>query len=135
MSLTLVKEITGAAGASQTWQARVVALVASGAVVPGEGIAITPSDVTSISCQVFDLSSSTPAVAASTPSITSAAISSSLIADEFWIEDSIGCNFRHTVDGSNFPIAGHQYRTVYTIQVGSESTIFWFDCTTVGPTP
>ena len=126
--------VSGPVGGSVTWLARIVAFGGHGAQVSPGIYALVPSDVAAIACNVFDLSSATPDVAAASPSITADAISSEL-SQNAWTDpygqpmDSLGGNFMHSIDGAVFALADHVYRCEYLITLGDGSIIppFHFD--------
>jgi hypothetical protein len=98
--------------------ARVVARNGSGAAtgVDGEGNWIEVADLTSITCKVFDLSSSTPDTPITTPTVTIAdAIKDPPVTSAtLWTEDDTGYNFLHDLAASNFPTGDHRYLVEYT---------------------
>lgn len=83
--------------------------------VNGEGNFLKQADISTITCAVFDLDSSTPTTAASTPTVTiSSAIQDPPVTDgKIWDVDDIGYNFKHTLASTVFTTGGHRYRVEY----------------------
>jgi len=98
---------------SATALARVCARDATGAAtgISGEGNWVKQADLTSITCKVFDRSSSTPDTAIATPTATvSSVILDTPVTDGLiWDLDEVGYNFRCDLSGTNFPTGGHKY--------------------------
>lgn len=98
---------------SATALARVCARDATGAPtgVSGEGNWIKRADLSSITCKVFDRSSTPPDTPIATPTVTtSTAILDTPITDGLiWDVDDVGYNFLFDLAGTCFPIGGHKY--------------------------
>jgi hypothetical protein len=125
----ILSQSSGPVGADATFQARVPAVGATGTAVANEGNCISPSDVASIACSIFDLSGTTPGTAVASPAITSAAFTV-LTLDNYWSEgdlplDAIGRNFWYTVAGSVFSIGQHMYRVVLTVTLNGGGKVEW----------
>ena len=83
------------------------------------------SEITSITCKVFDLDSDTPTTAIITPAITvSDVIFNSLQTDARWTVDSTGFNFRHELLATAFPTGQHRYRVEYKITPTDGAAVF-----------
>lgn len=82
----------------------------------GEGSWLKQADVSTITCAVYDKSSSTPETAIATPTVTvsTSVIDSPVTSNEIWTEDTTGYNFLHDLAASNFPTGDHVYRVSYT---------------------
>lgn len=80
-------------------------------------IPIVQSDVSSIECAVYDLSSATPWTAVATPAIiVSQAVFDTLFVDYGWSQDDIGYNFRHRIQPSTLATkGGHSYKIEYKL--------------------
>jgi len=113
---------------SVSFQARLVHLNGSGTTVTDEGAALQQTNISSITCNVYDLDSATPSVASSTPILVVASvISDTLVDDEIWTQDNIGRNFIHSVPGTSFTSA-NLYRIVYEATLSpalGSATITW----------
>lgn len=88
--------------------------------VSGEGRFLKQSDVSTITCKVFDLDSATPDTAIATPAVAvaSAVLDSPIASDDsmsVWTVDSYGYNFIHDLAASCFPTGGHAYRVEYEV--------------------
>lgn len=113
---------------SATALGRVTARDASGSAtgVPGEGKFLQQADLSTITCSVFDLNSSTPDTAIATPTVT---ISSAILdtvdtATTLWDLDEYGYNFRHDLAHTNFPTGDHVYLVEYKFTT-TGSAVFW----------
>lgn len=77
------------------------------------GSNVTQSVLSSITCKVFDLNSSTRTTAVSTPTVTIASsVFDTLQTDGRWTVDATGYNFRHTIAASVISSA-HRYKIEY----------------------
>ena len=84
----------------------------------------TQSDVSTITRNIFDESSSTPRTAIASDSLTvSSVVFDTLQTDDRWSEDSTGYNFRDRIAGSNFATGEHTYRVEYAF-VGANNEAF-----------
>ena len=117
MSNTTVFPVVWHEDGSCTALARVTARDATGAAtgISGEGKWVKQADLSTITCKVFDRSSSTPDTAIATPTVTiSSAINDTPVTDGvLWTEDSTGYNFLHDLAHTNFPDGGRKYRVEY----------------------
>jgi hypothetical protein len=88
-------------------------------VINPEQVPLVPTDVASISCAVYDLStqSLTPVL---TPTINVGAVMQpQLLTDYGWLQDDIGYNFRHRLEVGTSLIGGHTYRIEYRLLANS----------------
>lgn len=96
-----------------TLLARVTARNGSGAAtgVNGEGNYLQIADVSTITCDVYDRSSSTPDTAINSPTVTvaSAILNTVVTANTIWTDTAAGYNFIFDLDSTNFPTGGHNY--------------------------
>lgn len=84
-------------------------------VINPEQIPLVPTDVASIVCAVYDLSTQnlTPVL---TPTINVGAVmQSTLLTNYGWLQDDIGYNFRHRLEVGTTLIGGHTYRIEYKL--------------------
>jgi len=99
---------------STTALARITARDATGAAtgISGEGKWIKQADLSSITCAIYDISSSTPDAATSTPTVTisSAIIDTPVTDGVIWDVDSTGYNFLFDFASTAFPTGNHRYR-------------------------
>lgn len=89
------------------------------------GTPITPNEIDTITCKVFDLNGDTPYSAVATPTIAVAStVFSELQTDARWTRDTTGYNFRHDLPATIFTTGDHKYRIEYlfTPKAGS---VFW----------
>jgi hypothetical protein len=111
-----------------TCLARVTADDASGSAtgISGEGKWIRQADLSSISCAVFDESSSTPDTAIATPSIvvSSVIIDTPVTDGVLWDVDPIGYNFKCVMAAASFPTGSHIYRIEFKFTT-TGSAVFW----------
>lgn len=118
MSEASVFRVSWREDGSCTALARVTARDATGAAtgIDGEGKWVKQADISTITCSVFDKSSSTPSTAIATPTVTvaSSIIDSPVTDGVIWPVDSTGYNFLHDLSYTNFPTGGHVYRVEYT---------------------
>lgn len=102
---------------SATCLARITADDGTGAEtgVPGEGNWVKQADLSTITCGIYDLLSSTPGTAISTPTVTiSTAIQDTPVTSQaLWSEDRIGWNFKHKLASTSFPAGGRKYLVEY----------------------
>ena len=78
---------------------------------------ITQASITSITCNVFDLSGDTPDTAETTPTVTVAtSVYDTLQTDGMWTKDTTGYNFAFTVPASSFSTGDHTYWIEFTFQ-------------------
>ena len=83
--------------------------------VGGEGNWMKRADLSAITCSVFDLSSTTPDTAITTPAIaTSDIIDAPVTSSVLWTEDKTGYNFLVDLAPSNFPTGDHIYEVNFT---------------------
>lgn len=94
--------------------------------VNGEGNWLKVADISTITCAVFDMDSSTPTVASATPTVTVAtAVQDTPVTDgKIWDVDDVGYNFKHTLAASVFPTGGHRVRCEYKVTT-TGSTVGW----------
>lgn len=113
---------------SATVVARLTARAGTGTAtgVSGEGNWIKQADLTSITCAVYDLNSSTPGTAITSPTVTVAtAVQDSPVTNgAIWPLDQTGWNFYHDLAETNFPTSDHRYRVVYTV-TPTAGGVFW----------
>lgn len=95
------------------------------------GSAITQASLSSITCKVFDLDSTTPDTAILTPTVTIASVVyDTLQTGGLWVDDngdaldSVGYNFAHAMPATAFPTGGHRYRIEYKLTPAS-GEVFW----------
>lgn len=81
----------------------------------GEGYFIKQADLSTVTCSVFDLSSTTPNTAFATPTVTIASdvLDTVVTTNVLWTVDIFGYNFQHDLAASNFPTGGHIYLVEY----------------------
>lgn len=90
-----------------------------------DGAAITQASLSSITCKVFDISTSTPDGVVATPTVTiSTSVFDTLQTDARWTKDSTGYNFRHSLAASVFATGDHVYRVEYKLAPTSGEA-FW----------
>lgn len=113
---------------SATALARVTARDATGAAtgISGEGKWIKQADLSSITCAIYDLSSSTPDTATSTPTVTisSAIIDTPVTDGVIWDVDSTGYNFLFDFAATAFPTGNHRYRIEFKFTT-TGSAVLW----------
>lgn len=118
---------------SCTALARVTARDGTGAAtgVSGEGKWVKQADLTSITCAVYDRSSTTPDTAIASPTVTiSSAIQDTPVTDGvIWDVDGTGYNFLHDLAHTNFPSGGHRYliEYIFTPTSGNKYPALSFD--------
>ena len=88
--------------------------------VNGEGNWLKQADISTITCAVFDLSSSTPTTAIATPTVTIAThvLDTPVTTNVLWTQETgtvTGYNFLHDLPASAFPTGEHIYRAEYKI--------------------
>lgn len=89
-------------------------------VVGNNAANIVQSDITSITCSVFDLDSATPDTAIATPTITVAnVVYDTLQTDNRWTKDSTGYNFRYDALASQVPTGDRRYRWEFVFNPAS----------------
>ena len=94
-------------------------------VLGNAGTAITQASLTSIGCKVFDLNSTTPETAVSTPTVTIAsAVFDTLQTDARWTVDSTGYNFLFVIAASVLTTGDHRYRVEFKFTPAS-GEVFW----------
>lgn len=112
--------------------ARVTADDATGSAtgISGEGYWIKQADLYSITCAVYDESSSTPDTAIATPTITiSSVIIDTPVTDGIlWTVDRTGYNFKCRMAASSFPNGNHKYRIEFKFTT-TGSYVFWVNYT------
>lgn len=117
MAATDVYEVSFNEDGSATVLARMTARDGSGSAtgVAGEGNWLEQADLASITCSVFDLTSSTPGTAIVTPTVTisSAILDTPVTATTIWCRDTVGYNFIHDLPVTAFPTGGNLYRVEY----------------------
>lgn len=81
-----------------------------------EGNFLKQSNVSTITCAVYDRSSSTPANAIETPTVTisTSVLDTVVTTSVLWDEDTVGYNFLHDLANTNFPNGDVIYRVTYT---------------------
>ena len=107
-----------------TCLARVCAINGSGAAtgVNGEGRWITQSDLSAITCNLFDVTAGSAAVSAT---VTSAAILNTPVTSQAnWASDTTGYNFLHTLPITAFPAADRTYRVEYKLTLNGGEVFF-----------
>lgn len=124
-----------AAAAKANWRedstatvlARLTARDGSGSAtgVNGEGNWLQQADISTITCAVFDLDSTTPSTAINEPTVTIADVilDTPVTTNTLWTKDLKGYNFIHDLGPANFPTGNHTYRVEYTVTLGS-GTVF-----------
>jgi hypothetical protein len=104
---------------SATALGRITARDGSGAAtgLDGEGNFLQVADVSTITCNVYDLDSDTPDTAIITPTVTVATSVLDTVAttNVLWTKDSIGYNFIHDLPITAFPTGGNMYLVEYKI--------------------
>lgn len=112
---------------SATALGRITARDGSGAAtgVDGEGNWLQQADISSITCKVFDLDSTTPDTAIATPTVTvsDAVLDTPVTTNVIWTKDTIGYNFIHDLANTNFPTGNHTYRVEYKVTL-TGGTVF-----------
>lgn len=114
---------------SATLMARVCASDGTGAAtgVPGEGNWVKQADLSSITCKVFNRSSSTPDTATTAPTITISSViqDTPVTSRVLWDVDYTGYNFVYAVDPATFATGGDEYlvEMVFTSTGGAKWTI------------
>lgn len=86
--------------------------------------AIVQSSVTSIACNVFDVSAGDTLVLEPTM-VVATNVFDALQTDARWDTtlDATGYNFRHTVPHAAFPTGGHTYRVEYAFTMADDTRI------------
>ncbi len=113
---------------SATALARVCARDATGAAttIDGEGNFVKQADLSTITCKVFDRSSSlgTPDTAIASPTVTvsSAILNTPTTDNVIWDMDDIGYNFVYDLAGTCFPTANHKYLVEFAFVTTGGST-------------
>lgn len=125
--MSKVYQLKACEDGSVTVTSRVTAFDGSGSAtgVNGEGFWLRQADLSTITCAVYDRSSTTPDTAIATPTVTiaSAIVDTPVTNLATWSKDTIGYNFKHTLAGTNFPTANHIYRVEYKFTT-SGSAVF-----------
>ena len=94
-------------------------------VLGNDGAAITQSSISTITCAVYDLSTSTPTVAILAPSLVVATVVfDTLQTDARWTADATGYNFLHAMPATAFPTGKHTYKVEYKVTPAS-GAVFW----------
>lgn len=85
--------------------------------VDGEGNWLQEADISTITCKIFDLDSSTPDTATETPTVTisSVILDTPVTTNVVWTKDTIGYNFIHTLSSTYFPTGDRRYRVEYEV--------------------
>ena len=85
--------------------------------VDGEGNWLQQADISTITCKVFDLDSTTPDTEIATPTVTVAThvLDSPVTTNVIWTLDSTGYNFLHDLAASNFPTGDRTYLVEYKV--------------------
>jgi hypothetical protein len=124
-------------GTPPSLMARLVAIDGSGAPIAGEGNQLLPADVTAITRRVYDM---TTGLLVSQVALTvSSVLAATLTADAAWqskpFADSTGRNFLDRPPGSNFQVANHVYKVLYTLTTTGGTELDWEyeHTTTSGP--
>lgn len=99
--------------------ARITARDATGEAtgVAGEGRWLKVADISTITCKVFNIDSSTPDTAIATPTVdkTTDVLDTPVTTDEIWTKDSVGYNFLHSLAASNFPEGSKVFSVEYEV--------------------
>lgn len=82
----------------------------------GEGNWLQQTDITSITCKVFDLTSSTTTpITTPTVAVSSVILDTPETANTIWTKDSIGYNFIHNLSPTDFPTGSSRVRVEYKV--------------------
>lgn len=125
MSLIIASESRGAPGNDAAFQARLVSLDATGTAVDEEGNAIKQSDLSALTCTLYDLDSGTPTTGTSITITIAGAISNTLVNDNYWTRDTVGRNFIFTVPGANFSASNHRFHVVFQATTTGGRILRW----------
>ena len=113
---------------SATILGRLVARDGTGAAtgVNGEGNFLKVADISTITCAIFDLDSSTPETSISAPDVTVATdvLDTPVTTNVLWTKDTTGYNFLHDLASTSFPIGGRNYVVEYKITT-TGGTVGW----------
>lgn len=104
---------------SPTILGRITARLGTGAAtgVDGEGNFLKQVDISTITCAIYDRSSTTPDVAISTPVVTIAtSVLDTPVTDKvIWTQDDTGYNLLHDLPNTAFPTGGRLYVVEYVV--------------------
>lgn len=94
--------------------------------IDGEGNWLQQADISSITCNIFDLDSSTPDTATATPTVTvsSVILDTPVTTNVVWTKDTTGYNFIHDLSNSYFPTGDRRYRVEYKVTL-TGGAVFW----------
>lgn len=81
--------------------------------ITGEGKFIKQADLSTIICEVFDMTNVRTSVATPTVTISSVILDTPVTDEVIWTRGSTGYNFHHDLAETNFPIGGHVYLVEY----------------------
>lgn len=93
--------------------------------VNGEGNWLKVADISTITCVVFDLDSTTPNVATATPTVTVATdvLDTPVTTNVIWTEDTTGYNFLHDLAATLFPTGCRRIQIEYEVTL-TGGTVF-----------
>lgn len=116
------------------WEDQGVQLLAR--VMSADNTIIQQSEVTSITCKVFNLDTTTPGTAVATPSVTVASVIFNSLQEAAgtgrWDYDTTGYNFKHQLPATAFATGNARYRIEYEFDpatAGEENFMLIYELT------